>query len=721
MDARHLNSNTDQSSESWPIEPLAPKLARANKKFKAAIDLIYAYAHAPLDEETITLNSFSSGDKHYAFIHGFYGLKGLPNFSTKQMYSFFQKLIDQGFALVYIDDILLLAHTKPHMLNLIEQLYQICQTNNLKIAPEKSFYILLTVKFLGHEIGNNTIKPISSKLDAIHQLKTPISKTELLRFIGSMNFYSKFINKLHISLKPFYTLLQDDILFEWTPALDKLFNQIKLSLSRDAELAIPSTTHPFYITVDASLIGLGAVLFQPNLKSKMQIISYNSRILTTQEQKLSTYDRELCAITFALPQYEFIIVGSKFPITIFTHHNPIFFLFTRKGNLTPRQCKGQMLLTKFSNLQIIHTAGTNLTVADMLSIDFSTINNKTCQLQHKTLPPHIDFLQLKNDIILKPIHYPIKHEDVLPTHKIDSHLILADYGDDQFTLRIQDKGIVVKYTPLDSFSFQSVSSFLNKYKKPVKNKVTLLQENPLLNETDLYDTDDPVLKRIPQEYSQPPHELHTLFTEIQHHYFNDINLSQDILTNLTNSPSISNNTIDSNAITPTSPKPTHTQSLPFFDPSFFAHCKTFDNFFLSSDFFLTVPILLQAQKDDTVLSTVYKWLKQKQRLSYSLTPIIKANSFLYTYYKQFQHLYIDPNTHLIQYYTPNFRIFEEIFIKTQPSINQTRICLPFKLFYAAFSKTQSRGHSGEKLSIKTFNQFYFIPHLPLWFSIFIHP
>ena len=130
------------------------------------------------------------------------------------MYSFFQKLIDQGFALVYIDDILFLAHKKTHMLDLIEQLHHICHSNNLKIAPEKSFYILLTVIFLGHEIGHNTIKRISSKVDGIHQLKTPTSKTELMYFIGSMNFYSKFINKLHISLKPFYTLLHDDVSFE---------------------------------------------------------------------------------------------------------------------------------------------------------------------------------------------------------------------------------------------------------------------------------------------------------------------------------------------------------------------------------------------------------------------------------------------------------------------------------------------------------------------------
>ena len=149
---------------------------------------MYTYLHTPLDDETIRLVSFSSGDKLYSFIKGFYGLKGLPNFFTKQMYTFFQKPIDQVFALVYIDDILLLSHTKSHMIELIEQLHQICQKNNLKIAPEKSFYVLLTVKFLGHEIGNQTIKPIHSKVDGIHKLKTPTTKRELMRFIGSINF-----------------------------------------------------------------------------------------------------------------------------------------------------------------------------------------------------------------------------------------------------------------------------------------------------------------------------------------------------------------------------------------------------------------------------------------------------------------------------------------------------------------------------------------------------
>ena len=56
----------------------------------------------------------------------------------------------------------------------------------------------------------------------------------------------------------------------------------------DTELTIPNTKHPFFITVDASLIGLGAVLFQLKEQNQMKVISYNSRILNPQEQKLST-------------------------------------------------------------------------------------------------------------------------------------------------------------------------------------------------------------------------------------------------------------------------------------------------------------------------------------------------------------------------------------------------------------------------------------------------
>ena len=92
----------------------------------------------------------------------------------------------------------------------------------------------------------------------------------------------------------------------------------------------------------------------------MKVLSYNSRILNTQEQKLSTLDRVRLAIVYALQIYEFLSIGSPHPLYIFTDHKPLLHCFAKKGNLSPRFCRAQMQLTKFSKLKIIHTPGTKL-------------------------------------------------------------------------------------------------------------------------------------------------------------------------------------------------------------------------------------------------------------------------------------------------------------------------------------------------------------------------
>ena len=71
--------------------------------------------------------------------------------------------------------------------------------------------MLFKVKFLGHEIGYNTIKPIHSSIAAIHKIPSPTGKVALMSFKGALKFYTQFIEKLHIILKPFYDLLYMEI------------------------------------------------------------------------------------------------------------------------------------------------------------------------------------------------------------------------------------------------------------------------------------------------------------------------------------------------------------------------------------------------------------------------------------------------------------------------------------------------------------------------------
>ena len=106
--------------------------------------------------------------------------------------------------------------------------------------------MLLKVKFLGHEIGNNTNKPISSKIEAIKKISSTKEKKDVMQFLGSVNFYSKFIEKLHINLKPLYTLLHDDVKFQWTPESEKKFQDGKSKMTAETELTIPNTKHPFF-------------------------------------------------------------------------------------------------------------------------------------------------------------------------------------------------------------------------------------------------------------------------------------------------------------------------------------------------------------------------------------------------------------------------------------------------------------------------------------------
>ena len=54
----------------------------------------------------------------------------------------------------------------------------------------------------------------------------------------------------------------------------------------------------------------------------------------------------------------------------------------------------------------------------MLGRDFSHITNKICPSQHKTLPPHIEIIQLEPNKCFKHIHYLANLEEVLSLQKI---------------------------------------------------------------------------------------------------------------------------------------------------------------------------------------------------------------------------------------------------------------------------------------------------------------
>ena len=95
--------------------------------------------------------------------------------------------------------------------------------------------------------------------------------------------------------------------------------------------------------------------------------------------------------------------------------------------------------------------------------------------------------------------------------------------------------------------------------------------------------------------------------------------------------------------------------------------------------------------------------------------------FLHAYYRRFLHFFIDDSTNLISLYTKKTLPPETHPVSIPYKIRSNiRICLPFRMFRTVFNKLHVHSHTGIKRTYNTFSQYYYIPYIENWFSIFIH-
>ena len=269
----------------------------------------------------------------------------------------------------------------------------------------------------------------------------------------------------------------------------------------------------------------------------------------------------------------------------------------------------------------------------MLSRTFTKEQLQIHQLRHKQLPPQMDFSIMKDDQ-LKPVQYLVKHEEIKYNQKNYCHPILADYGEDQFSIRINNKGEDIHVKPLDSFSFQSIVPFESKYIRPTKNKTTsLLQQSTILHDTDIFSDED------------------------------ETNHPQD--TKDQNTTTLKKQTL---ALQYPTKSDYCNQQVPFFDPSFFKYKKYFHYFFLPEDTPITIEAMKSQQKHDPVLQKIHHWLQNNKR-PLQIDPTIASNSFLSVYYKLFHQLYINHETKIIHIHYSNIH-------DSNPNQND-KIGLPF--------------------------------------------
>ena len=396
-------------------------MTRINGKYFTASDLSCAYHQVPLSPETQKLTSFVIGGKQYTYQVGFYGLCGLPQWFSRMMAINFEPLIKKEKAITYLDDSLLQSHTKAEMFTIIHEYHQLFRKGGLKTAPAM--------------LSEQGIQPVAKRVKDLQNLKSPESKRDVMKVLGCLGFCSCYIKNLHVDSQPFYELIKDTTAFKWADQHEELFKEIKTRISEDTILAIPSTEYPFHIHVDSSNVGTGCILVQQFPEGK-RIVSFNSRVFDNAEQIMSTLHREFCGIVSALQTYEHYIIGSPFPIYLYCDHKPILYLWGRKRQLSHRFFKYQVIITKFHNLKIIWTPGSNLALLDILSRNVTLSEANKLQLQQKEILHDVSFYDQDGH----KVHYTIKREDEQNASYNDFYPIICQQGNARKTLRLKSDG-----------------------------------------------------------------------------------------------------------------------------------------------------------------------------------------------------------------------------------------------------------------------------------------
>ncbi|UYV82717.1 K02A2.6-like, partial [Cordylochernes scorpioides] len=326
IDPRKLNYWIKRERYMMPSpEEVLALIQKAN--IYTVLDAKYAFWQIPLTDEASLLTTMSTPYGRYCYTRMLYGLSSAPEI--------FQRIIHQLYlgvpnVVTYMDDVLIYSDSETEHLKILEQVLKIARENGLKFDKTKTQLMQPSVRYLGHIVSTEGIRPLESKVKSILDMLRPQDKKALQRFLGMVTYLAKFLPNLSDKTANMRLLLRKNEPWVWNDLRERDYRDLKLQLTSAPCLRHFDPKLDIEISTGASSNGLGAVLQQQGVP-----ITYSSTALSAAQKKYSQIEKELLAVYFGCKRNHLYLYGRKF--TAFTDHKPLLTIMKKPMvDLSPR-------------------------------------------------------------------------------------------------------------------------------------------------------------------------------------------------------------------------------------------------------------------------------------------------------------------------------------------------------------------------------------------------
>ena len=396
VDYRKLNSITKKDAR--PVANLNDRLSLLKSqndnpmRYWASLDLSEAYHCVEIKEEDKDKTAVITPIGLYRFNRMTFGFCNAPQ-TFHQVVQMMEKSMmekDPTMAqtiLLYFDDAILGGHSFEELLLKLDLFLKTVQELGLKIQPKKCTIGAKELKWLGHTITDEGIKPDSKMVETIKNWDPPTDSRELGALTGALNYFRKFLRNYSKRVKNISELVKKTGKYQkgrpvplaepWSSKHQVELDDIISELLKPPILMHPdfSPSHgPFIISVDTSSHGVGMSLSQEQLvwnpvtqKKEMRevYIAFGSKKLNDAQSKWSSYKMELYGLVTAVQKFRYFLLNRKFIIR--TDNQALVMLMKSSSKEMPRQCFRWAQDLADYNFEIIHVPGKKMSLVDSIS------------------------------------------------------------------------------------------------------------------------------------------------------------------------------------------------------------------------------------------------------------------------------------------------------------------------------------------------------------------